>query len=65
MVQVNVAVLDHRVAELERRYDVGMREMELRVRALELAWSKAIGLGAGGAVVGGLVFQVLQFLLTK
>ena len=65
MVQVNTAVLEHRVTELERRYDVEMRELELRVRALEVAWAKLLGLSAGGAAVGGLLFQVLQWVIEK
>ena len=68
MVQVNTAVLEHRIGELEKEHsDAGhdIKALEARVRALEIAWAKLVGLSAGGAAVGGAFVQLLTYLLGK
>lgn len=42
-----------------------LTKLEARVRALEIAWAKIMGMSAGGAIVGGALFQLFQYLAQK
>lgn len=59
MKEPTVALLEHRVAVLEK----DTQELSGRVRALEIAQAKLIGYCAGGAFAGGLAFQILTWLV--
>lgn len=65
-------LLNHRVQTLEDKLDDHIdadknihKELEIRVRALEIAHGKLIGYAAGGAFVGGLAFQLARMVFGK
>lgn len=57
------AILEHRIMALERSYHDIERTLEPRVRALEIAHARIVGWAAGGAFVGGLVWNVVSRVL--
>lgn len=66
---MSLDVLNHRVMELERlvkEHDRGSatryKELEMRIRVLEIAHARLVAYAAGGAFVGGVIFQVVQLL---
>lgn len=40
------------------------RDLEIRVRALEIGFAKLTAYAAGGAVVGGAAFQLVKMFMT-
>lgn len=59
--EYRLKALDEENAELK----AGLEKLEVRVRALEIAWAKIMGMSAGGAIVGGALFQLFQYLAQK
>lgn len=61
LLDYRLAALDEENGELKTSYE----KLEARVRALELAWAKIVGMSAGGALVGGALVQLFQYLAGK
>jgi hypothetical protein len=59
MKDATVELLEHRMRVLEEQ----VTSNEVRLRALEIAHARLIGYAAGGAFIGGLVFQALTWAL--
>lgn len=56
-----VTLVEHRLRVLEE----ASADHDGRIRALEIGYARLVGWAAGGAFVGGLVFQLLSALWGK
>ncbi len=62
------SLLGHRVGELEKdvsNVNTDIAKLEDRMRTLEIAWARLVGLSAGGAIFGGALVQVVQWLMSR